>query len=90
MTKEDLMPLAKTYFDSDPKRTEIYGTEDRHFFNTKSDVEYYCKTDKKYFYFQKIDFEKKSEIKDIKNVIEVPKKAESKEEKPVKKVTIKK
>ena len=87
MTKEDLMPLARTYFDSDPQRTEIFGTEDRHFFNSEGDAKYYCKTDKKYFYFHKSDFEKKQEIK---KVIEISKVVESKEDKPIKKVTVKK
>jgi hypothetical protein len=59
MTKEDLLPLAKQYFDADPMRTEIYGTEDKHFFNSVSDVKYYCKTNKEYFHFVKNDFQEK-------------------------------
>jgi hypothetical protein len=86
MTKEDLMPLAKTYFDSGSKRTVIYGTEDKHFFNTESDAMYYCKQSVKFYSFHRSDFEKKPEVKKVTEVSKV----ESKEEKPVKKVTIKK
>lgn len=59
MTKEELLPLAKQYFDSDPKRIVIFGTEDKHFFNNEGDAKYYCKEIKKYFPFTKEDFDKK-------------------------------
>ena len=58
MTKEDLLPLAKTYFDSSPELKEIYGTEDRHFWYKEIQAINYCKREKKYFKFVKADFEK--------------------------------
>jgi hypothetical protein len=73
MNKEQLLPLAKTYFDSDPNRTEIFGTEDRHFFNSEGDAKYYCKIDKKYFHFTKNDFVKPEPVP-VKKVVKTVKK----------------
>ncbi|MDH4127169.1 MAG: hypothetical protein OEV44_00335 [Spirochaetota bacterium] len=58
MTKEELLTLAKQYFDSDLDRTVIFGTEDKHFFNNEGDAKYYCKDLKKYFLFTREDFNK--------------------------------
>jgi len=57
MTKKELLPLAKIYFDSDKLRIEIFGTEDKHFFNTENDVKSYCKVDKQYYRFTLEDFD---------------------------------
>jgi uncharacterized protein YaaQ len=80
MTKEELLPLAKTYFDSDPNRTIIFGTEDKHFYNTIGDVKNYCKSEKEYFTFTKDDFKEKVKVTK-------PKEVKSNTEKSVKKIT---
>lgn len=61
MTKEDLMPLAKTYFDSTPDLVEIFGTEDKHFFLREIQAQKYCKREKEYFNFNAEDFKEKKE-----------------------------
>jgi len=58
MTKKELSPLAKTYFDSSPELKEIYGTEDKHFWYKEIQAINYCKREKEYFKFVKEDFEK--------------------------------
>jgi hypothetical protein len=84
MTKEELLPLAKTYFDSDKNRTVIFGTEDKHFFNSEGDAKYYCKDLKKFYPFYKSDFEQpKKVVKQVK-VVEVKKEEPKKEVKSVK------
>jgi hypothetical protein len=77
MTKEELMPLAKTYFDSDKTRLVIFGTEDKHFFNTEGDAKHYCKDSKEYYSFHKHDFDKP---KPVKKVVKEEPKAEVKSE----------
>ena len=57
MTKKELLPLAKTYFDSNPQLAFIFGTEDKHFYFTEGDVKYYCKGVIKHFKFIKNDFD---------------------------------
>lgn len=82
MTKEDLLPLAKTYFDSDKTRTLIFGTEDKHFFNSEGDARSYCKVDRKYFKFTIHDFKEekpvvKEEIVKAKTEAEIEKEIEA-------------
>jgi hypothetical protein len=78
MTKEDLLSLAKTYFNSDKSRVVIFGTEDKHFFNSEGDARSYCKVEKKYFKFVVSDFEEKLVVKD--NVIKAKTEAEIEKE----------
>lgn len=59
MTKEQLLPLAKTYFDSSPELKEIFGTEDQHFWYKEIQAKKYCKMEKQYFRFTPEDFEQK-------------------------------
>ena len=61
MTKQDLLQLAKTYFDSSPELKEIYGTEDSHFWYREIQAIKYCKSEKKYFHFTREDFDVKEE-----------------------------
>ena len=82
MTKKDLLPLAKTYFDTDKSRVIIFGTEDKHFFNTEGDARSYCKVDRKYFKFTVYDFEEdkpvvKEEIVKAKTEAEIEKEIEA-------------
>jgi len=73
MTKQDLLPLAKTYFDSSPGLMEIFGTEDSHFWYKEIQAQKYCKSIKEYFRFTPSDFKlkgdkniEKVEIKEVK------------------------
>jgi hypothetical protein len=61
MTKQDLLPLAKTYFDSSPELKEIFGTEDKHFFYKEIQAQKYCKREREYFHYVPSDFEIKEE-----------------------------
>lgn len=84
MTKEELLPLAKTYFDSDKNRTLIFGTEDKHFFNSEGDAKHYCKDSKEYYTFHESDFEQpKKVVKEVK-VVEAEKEEPKTEVKVVK------
>lgn len=79
MTKAELLPLAKQYFDNNKSLTVIYGTEDKHFFYEEGYAITYCKGGKIYFPFTPEDFvvkvvpkpkpisqkEKKAEVKKI-------------------------
>lgn len=57
MTKEQLLVLAKQYFDYDEKREEIFATADKHFFNTEHDAKSYCKGEIEYHHITRIDFD---------------------------------
>lgn len=70
MTREELMPLAKTYFVSNPLLPIIYGTGDQHFFFEKVQAQRHCGKDIPYFPFIAEDFAKKKKV--------VPKKTEPK------------
>ena len=59
MTKQDLLPLAKTYFDSSPELNEIFGTEDRHFWYREIQAIKYCGVKLLYFRYTPEDFEEK-------------------------------
>jgi hypothetical protein len=59
MTKNELLPLAKTYFDSNKDLKEIFGTEDKHFWYKEIQAVRFCKGDKLYFKFTPEDFEEK-------------------------------
>lgn len=60
MTKEQLLPLAKTYFDSSPDLKEIFGTGDKQFFYKEFDAKKYCaRNDKQYYKFVSSDLEEK-------------------------------
>lgn len=59
MTKKELLPLAKLYFDHNPERIEIFGTEDKHFFNNEGDAKAYCRDLKQYYHFTPVDFDEK-------------------------------
>jgi hypothetical protein len=61
MTKEELLPLAKTYFDSSSDLVEIFGTEDSHFWYREIQAKKFCKGEKVYFRFTPADFEVKEE-----------------------------
>lgn len=62
MTKEQLMKLAKTYFDNKPGLLKIFGTEDKHFFTEEIHAIRFCKREKEYFLFTREDFAKKKAI----------------------------
>lgn len=59
MTKDELKPLAKVYFDNNKALFEIFGTEDRHFFYEEIQAIRYCGKDKIFFHFAPVDFGKK-------------------------------
>lgn len=60
MTKNDLLPLAKTYFDSSQELQVIYGTADGHFWYKEIQCQRYSNKNKvQYFRFEKADFDKK-------------------------------
>ena len=71
MTKQDLLLLAKTYFDSSPELKEIFGTEDSHFWYREIQAQKYCKSEKKYFQFTREDFEIKEEKLTAKQLLQI-------------------
>lgn len=56
MTKKELLPLAKQYFDNNKSLFKIYGTEDKHFFYEKIHAVKYCGVKKVFFTFTPEDF----------------------------------
>jgi hypothetical protein len=56
MTKEQLLPLAKVYFNHNKGLLSIYGTEDKHFFYEEIHAIRHCGKEKKFFMFTQEDF----------------------------------
>ena len=65
MTKDELKPLAKVYFDNNKALFEIFGTEDRHFFYEEIQAKRYCGKDKIFFHFTPVDFGKKKKVHSV-------------------------
>ncbi len=91
MTRDELKPLAKVYFQN-PLCSVIYGTEDRHFFNDELLAKRHANQEKVLYYsYTREDFAKKKKSESVKPEKVETKKAEvPKENKPDVKPSVKK